>query len=162
MCGAWVPAAHHADRSETPCASRERRAYRGLGRYLRRPRQGDVPNRAEVEPQPADREQEGAEDAERRGVAAQLVGRLVPGVEPAGSRSDDLGGKESDDTFGTRGRGGECMRPKASGHRWAAHLLSSERRWRRRSHRRRPGPRPRSSTTATRGQSTASAPPLDR
>ena len=103
MRGGWVPATHHADRSEAPGASRERRAYRGLRRDLRRARQSDVPNRAEVESQPADREQEGAEDAERRGVAAQLVGRLVSRVEPAGSRPDDLGGKEGHDTFLARG-----------------------------------------------------------
>ena len=68
--GTWVPAAHHAERSETPGASRERGAHRGVGRYPRRTRQGDVPNRAEVKSQPANREQEGADGAERRGVAA--------------------------------------------------------------------------------------------
>ena len=103
--GAWVPAAHHAERSETPGASRERGAHRGVGRYPRRARQADVLNRAEVESQPANREQEGAEGAERRGVAAQLVGRLVPRAEPAGSRPDDLGGKQGHDTFLARGTG---------------------------------------------------------
>ena len=107
--GARVPAAHHAERSETPGASRERGAHRGVGRYPRRARQADVLNRAEVEPQPANREQEGAEGAERRGVAAQLVGRLVPRAEPAGSRPDDLGGKQGHDTFLARGQVSACV-----------------------------------------------------
>ena len=65
--------------------------------------------------------------------------------------------------FWREGQGGECMRTSASGRWWAAaHLLSGERRWHPRSHRRRPGLRPRSSTIATRGRSTPSAPHQDR